>query len=100
MLGRQDETQWTRLARPHLLAWAGEEPLCRLPRQRGGVPEALACYGLLQADTGAMRRRLVADRPVSAVTEDFLGWLCGRLAAEGQKVFVPVWDNAAGHVSK
>jgi hypothetical protein len=100
MLGGQDETRWTRLAQPDLFAGAGEEPLCLLPKERGGVPQARACDGLLRADTGEMMRRWVAGRPVSQVTEDFLGWLCGRLAAEGQKVFVPVWDNAAWHVSK
>jgi hypothetical protein len=99
MLGGQDETQWTRLAQPDLFAGAAEELLCLWPKERGGVPQARACDGLLRAVIGAMRR-LLAGRPVSQVTEDFLGRLCGRLAAEGQKVFVPVWDNAAWHVSK
>ena len=43
---------------------------------------------------------LPPPRPVSATTEDFLGWVCDRLAAEGKRVFVLVWDNAAWHVSK
>ena len=83
MLGFQDETWWTRLAQPDVRAWAGEEPLRLLPNERDGAKEALACYGLLRADTGAMRLRFVEGRPVSQVTEDFLGWLCGLFAAEG-----------------
>jgi transposase len=100
VLGFQDETWWTRLAQPDLHAWAGEEPLRLLPNERGGGKEALACYGLLRADNGAMLLRFVEGRPVSQVTEDYLGWLCGRFAKEGKKVFVLVWDNASWHVSK
>ena len=100
VLGFQDETWWTRLAQPGLHAWTGDEPLRLLPNGRGGGKEALACYGLLRADTGAMLLRFVEGRPVSQVTEDYLGWLCQRFAQEGKKVFVLVWDNAAWHVSK
>ena len=100
MLGFQDETWWTRLAQPYLHAWAGERPLRLSPNGRGGGPEALACYGLLRADTGAMLLRFVQGRPVSQVTEDYLAWLCGLFAAEGKRVFVLVWDNAAWHASK
>lgn len=100
VLGFQDETWWTRLAQPDLFAWAGEQPLRLLPNERGGGKEALACYGLWRTDTEAMLLRFVEGRPVSQVTEDYLGWLCGQFAAEGKKVFVLVWDNASWHVSK
>ena len=100
VLGYQDETWWTRLSQPNLSAWAGEQPLRLLPNERGGGKEALACYGLLRADTGAMLLRFVEGRPVGQVTEDYLGWLCGRFAAEGKRVFVLVWDNAAWHISE
>ena len=100
MLGFQDETWWTRLAQPDVHAWVGEEPLRLLPNERGGGKEALACYGLLRADTGAMLLRFVEGRPVSQVTEDFLGWLCARFGAEGKRVLVVVWDNASWHVSQ
>src|SRR5262245_5688633 len=100
VLGWQDETWWTRLAQPDLFAWAGDEPLRLVPHERGGGPEALACYGLLRADTGAMLLRFVEGRPVSQVTADYLGWLCARFAGEGKKVFVLVWDNASWHISK
>ncbi len=100
VLGFQDETWWTRLAQPNVFTWAGEQPLRLLPNERGGGKEALACYGLLRADSGQMLLRFVEGRPVSQVTEDFLSWLCQRFAAEGKKVFVLVWDNASWHVSK
>ena len=100
VLGFQDETWWTRLAQPNVFAWAGERAVRLLPKERGGGKEALACYGLLRADTGAMLLRFVDGRPVSQVTEDYLGWVCERFAAEGKRVFVLVWDNAAWHVSK
>jgi hypothetical protein len=103
VLGFQDECWWTRLAQPDLHAWTAGDPL-RLeanPRDpKGGGPEALACYGVLRADTGGMMLRFCDGRPVSATTEDFLGWVCRELAAEGKKVFVLVWDNAAWHVSR
>jgi len=63
-------------------------------------PKALACYGLLRADTGGMLLRFVDGRPVSQVTEDFLGWVCGRLKAEGKAALLLIWDNAAWHVSQ
>ena len=63
-------------------------------------PKALACYGLLRDDTGAMPLRFVQGRPVSQVTEDFLAWVCGRLAAEGKKALLLAWDNASWHVSR
>ena len=102
MLGFQDEVWWSRLARPDLHAWAGGEPL-RLHEPAPDVadtdPKALACYGLLRGDTGGMMLRFVAGRPVSQVTEEFLAWACERLAAEGKKALLMIWDNAAWHVS-
>lgn len=84
-------------------AWSAGEPL-RLQQLDPGKddpdPKALACYGLLRADTGRMLVRFVAGRPVSQVTEDFLAWLCGRLAAEGKRALLLVWDNASWHVSR
>ena len=101
-MGFQDEVWWSRLARPTLDAWAGAQPM-RLHEPAAGAaggPKALACYGLLRADTGAMMLRLVEGRPVSQVTEDFLAWACARLAEEGKRALLLVWDNASWHVSK
>ena len=33
------------------------------------------------------------------MTEDFLAWACERLAAEGKRALLLVWDNASWHVS-
>jgi hypothetical protein len=94
---------WSRLARPALHAWAGEQPL-RLVQQEVDQadpdPKALACSGLLRGDTGGMLVRSVEGRSVSQVTEDFLGWLGGRLGAEGKTALLLVWDNASWHVSR
>ena len=103
MLGFQDEVWWSRLARPTLHAWAGGEPR-RLHEPAAGdagtEAKALACYGLLRGDTGAMMLRFVTGRPVSQVTEEFLGWACGRLAKEGKRALLLVWDNASWHASQ
>jgi transposase len=37
---------------------------------------------------------------VSQVTEDFLAWVCRRLAAEGKQALLLVWDNAPWHGSQ
>ena len=103
VLGFQDEVWWSRLARPALHAWSGGEPM-RLRELDAGKgdpdPKALACYGLLRADTGGMLLRFVSGRPVSQVTEDYLGWVCDRLRAEGNTALLLVWDNASWHISQ
>lgn len=63
-------------------------------------PKALCCYGLLREDTGKVMLRFVDGRAVSAVTIAYLEWLCERLAAEGKRVLVMIWDNAPWHVSR
>lgn len=63
-------------------------------------PKALACYGLLRADTGQMLLRFVQGRPVSGVTIPFLAWLLARLAEEGKEALLMIWDNASWHISK
>jgi hypothetical protein len=103
VVGFADECWWSRLAQPALHAWAAGEPLRLhgLARPTGDAdPKALACYGLLRADTDELLLRFVAGRPVGQVTEDFLAWVCERLAAAGKRVLALVWDNAAWHVSK
>ena len=102
MLGFQDEVWWSRLARPAMHAWSDGGPMrLREPHSDASDrdPKALACYGILRGDTGGMMLRFVAGRPVSQVTEDFLAWACARLAAEGKRALLLVWDNAAWHVS-
>ena len=103
VLGYADETWWSRLALPQVHAWSGDDPLRLVEREVPKTdpdPKALACYGLLRADTGGMLVRFVRGRPVSQVTEDFLAWACDRLAAEGKTALLLVWDNASWHISR
>ena len=103
VLGFQDEVWWSRLAQPDLHTWTDEKPL-RLhqnePDRHDPEPKAVACYGLLRADTQGMLLRFVDGRPVSAVTTQFLAWLTAWLAAEGKTALLLVWDNASWHVSQ
>jgi len=108
VLGFADETWWSRFAQPHLHTWADQAdgPL-RLVEQDAPKadpdPKALACYGVLLRQVGQQERvwlRFVDGRPVSAITEQFLGWCCTRLQEAGVQVWVLIWDNASWHVSK
>ncbi len=103
VLGFQDECWWSRLAQPQLHAWAGDQPLrlLELARPQGDPdPKALCCYGLFRADTAQMVLRFVDGRPVSQGTIDYLAWVCERLAVEGKKALLLVWDNASWHISR
>ena len=108
VIGYEDETWWSRLARPALHAWTdGDAPL-RLVAQSVAPddpdPKALACYGLLVRPGNdapeAVWLRFVAGRPLSPLTTQFLAWCCDRLAATGATGLVLVWDNASWHVSQ
>ena len=103
VLGCQDETWWSRLALPALHAWMDPKRPPHLVERavpKGDPdPRALSCYGLLRGDTGGMLLRFVSGRPVSQVAEDYLGWVCERLAAEGKKALLLIWDDASWHVS-
>jgi transposase len=70
-------------------------------------PKALACYGVLW-QTGSpdkpvrdeMWLRFVSGRPVSDLSTQFLDWCCDRLAAQGKRAWLLIWDNASWHISK
>lgn len=63
-------------------------------------PKALACDGMLEAESGHMHLRFVSGRPVSQVTTDFLEWLWKQVQGQGKQVLVLIWDNASWHVRK
>jgi hypothetical protein len=63
-------------------------------------PKALACYGLWLPGRERMLLRFVEGRPVSAVTCAFLAWVAERMAADGVRILVLIWDNAPWHVSR
>ena len=106
-LGFADEVWWSRLAQPHLHAWAEADQPLRLVEQtvaKGDPdPKALACYGVLLRRTGQAEQvwlRFVAGRPLSALTIPFLDWCGAKLEALGVPVWVLIGDNASWHVSK
>ena len=101
VVGFLDETWWSRLSQPNLHAWSPADQPLRLIEQTVASddpdPKALACYGLYipAAPPGQqMWLRFVQDRPVSAVTTQFLDWCCQHLAQAGKRVLVLIWDNA------
>ncbi|MHB1415904.1 MAG: transposase [Chloroflexota bacterium] len=111
VLGYEDETWWSRLARPALCAWTGTDKPLHLVEQavpKGDPdPKALAAYGflvrLLQPDGMTKEEvwlRFVDGRPISGVTTQFLEWICERLESLGKRALLLAWDNAPWHVSR
>jgi hypothetical protein len=101
VVGYADEVWWSRLAPPTMHAWGETLRLHAKARAKDDAqPKALACYGLLRTDQDRVLLRFVEGRPVSRVTTDFLAWVAHRLANDGKRVWVLVWDNAAWHVSR
>jgi transposase len=107
----EDETWWSRLARPALHAWAEKDKPLRLVEQtvpKGDPePKALAAYGLLVAlpglDGSATEEvwlRFVDGHPRGPLTIQFLAWACERLEARRKKALLLAWDNAPWHVSR
>jgi hypothetical protein len=93
VLGFQDAVWWRRLAHPNLHTWTDEKPLHlsqNAPDRSAPEPQAVACSGLLRADTQGMLLRCVDGRPVSAVTAPCLAWLAAWLAAEGKTALLLV----------
>ena len=69
------------------MTWTDDKPLHLIqnePDRHDPEPKAIACYGLLRADTQGMLLRFVDGRPVSAVTTQFLAWLTERLGGRRQ----------------
>ena len=101
-LGCQDDVWWSRLAQPSMSAWTEAKPL-RLVEQEAPTADtdrkALACDGLFLPQTDTMLWRLVTGRPVSQVTCDSLAWVADRLAHDGKKALVLIWDKASWHRS-
>ena len=106
-LGFEDETWWSRFARPALHAWTDADRPLRVVEQTRPTDDpdakALACYGLVLRRASAapdqVWLRFVDGRPVSALTTQFLGWCCQKLATAGVPVLLLVWDNASWHIS-
>lgn len=109
-LGFLDEVWWSRFAQPQLEAWQSAEQPLRLIEQRWQKddpdPKALACYGVLwqtgspeDPDRSQVWLRFVTGRPVSALSIQFLEYCCERLATQGKRNWLLIWDNASWHKS-
>jgi DDE superfamily endonuclease len=62
--------------------------------------KALAGYGLYLPQTNEMALRFVTGRPVSRMTCEYLAWLTTRLADQGKRALILIWDNASWHTSQ
>lgn len=104
VLGFVDEVWWSRLAQPRLHTWVDTDQVLRLVEptvaKADPDPKALACYGLLRPVANTIWLRFVDGRPISAITTQFLAWVCERLEAEGKTALLLIWDNASWHVSQ
>jgi hypothetical protein len=104
LLGFQDETWWSREARPSMRTWAAPARPLRLVERRvldhDPEPKALACYGVWLPEVAETWLRFVAGRPVSGITTQFLDWCADHAAARGVTTLVLIWDNASWHLSR
>jgi hypothetical protein len=110
-IGFLDEVWWSRFALPTLKAWQSKDDPVRLVEQvwqkKDPDPKAIACYGVLWQQGPAadplrrqMSLRFVDGRPVSAITTQFLEWICTKLHEQGKRNWLLIWDNASWHYSK
>ncbi len=103
----QDETWWSRVTPPQGLAWAEAGHPLQVVDQSvpKGERKAISCYGILARCPGdpawreQMWVRFVAERPVSALTIEFLEWSCQKAEAQGKRALLLIWDNAGWHIS-
>jgi hypothetical protein len=106
-LGWGAEVWWSRIAHPTLHTWTPDAQPLRLqeltPPRADRAPKALACDGLLVRHVPnqpeQMLLRFVERRPVSTETTTLLAWCSARLAAQGIRALLLIWDNASWHIS-
>ncbi len=83
------------MTQPNLHVWAEADEVLRPVEQAAAKndpdPKALACYGLLVSCPAApdtlpeqVWLRFVENRPVSAVTTQYLAWCCEKLEQVGK----------------
>jgi transposase len=110
-IGYGDEVWWSRFAQPHVHTWVEEKQEMHLIEQfkekSDAEAKALACYGMLARswtkdgeEQEKALLRFVDGRPISAISIQYLEWVCQKISAIGKKVLVLVWDNASWHVSQ
>jgi transposase len=99
---------WSRTAQPDLHSWAASDEQLHLEEKAVAKsdpdPTAVACYGLLLRATVTTSEqiwlRFASGQPVSDLTTQFLEWCSERLAAQGKRALLMVWDNASWHKSQ
>ncbi|HKV02472.1 MAG TPA: helix-turn-helix domain-containing protein [Ktedonobacteraceae bacterium] len=95
-IGFLDEVWWSRFALPSLNVWQSKDEPVHLAEQvwqkNDPDPKAFACYGVLWQHgpvTSPVRHRMslrfVNGRPISAITTQFLEWICTRLQEQGKR---------------
>jgi transposase len=104
LVGFQDETWWSREARPSMQAWAAHKRPLRLVAGQVAdddpEPKALACYGVWLPDLEQTWLRFVDGRPVSGITTQYLAWCARQAQTHGARWLVLLWDNASWHLSR
>src|SRR5215469_7696830 len=65
-----------------------------------GLWGALATRPVTSPVRHQMSLRFVDGRPISAITTQFLEWICTRLQKQGKRSWLLIWDNASWHYSK
>lgn len=72
-----DEVWWSRVSQPKMHTWSEENESLRLQELSTSKddpdPQALACYGMLSADSGRMHLRFVSGREVEPRDHRFSG---------------------------
>jgi len=110
-IGFADQVWWSRFALPGMSAWQSQEHPFHLVEQswqkEDPDPKALACSGVLWQEGShempvrqQMWLRFVTGRPVWALTMQCLDWCWKRLAKEGKRHWLLIWDHACWQVSK
>ena len=89
VVGYQDEVWWSRVSQPNLHSWIEKDGPLRLQElskeKNDPDPKALACYGMLEAESSRMHLRFVEGRPVSPRHHRLrCEWLCEQVQAEAQ----------------
>lgn len=96
----QDECWFSRFAQPNAHDWGGLRLTEREIPKRQTSAKALACYGVMRADTGQMHVAFCPGQPNSDYTLQFLSQLIDLGRAENKRCVIVVWDHASWHKSK
>ena len=91
-LNNKHKQKTTREKRPRLFLWVAHG--CKLFAHMTDVRCVGSTYFLLSL-LSSVNPPFVTERPVSALTTQFLEWCCTRLQAQGKTARRLLWDNAS-----